>query len=201
MKPILIFLFALLTLESRAVAGLDTAIPQTNRVILSSGRWKPSGEQTQRALAAIQAFLEKQTATNDWKVREIKKILEHEKEYRVQFVGIERDGKKLIWCNFFPATGVFGANWKREKVMVMDGGFSFWQIEYDPNSGQCLNFSSNGYAKGPDKSPEAIAVAKMVQRMLNLPKPPAPDAADALALALAHAQGNSRYNLTPLKRI
>jgi crossover junction endodeoxyribonuclease RuvC len=45
------------------------------------------------------------------------------------------------------------------------------------------------------------AVAKMVQRLLNLPKPPAPDAADALALALAHAQENSRYNLTPLKRI
>ena len=45
------------------------------------------------------------------------------------------------------------------------------------------------------------AVAKMVQRMLNLSKPPAPDAADALALALAHAQENSRYNLTPPKRI
>ncbi len=45
------------------------------------------------------------------------------------------------------------------------------------------------------------AVAKMVQRLLNLPTPPAPDAADALALALAHAQENSRYNLTPLKRI
>lgn len=45
------------------------------------------------------------------------------------------------------------------------------------------------------------AVAKMVQRLLNLPKPPAPDAADALALALAHAQENSRYNLTPPKKI
>jgi crossover junction endodeoxyribonuclease RuvC len=45
------------------------------------------------------------------------------------------------------------------------------------------------------------AVAKMVQRLLNLEKPPAPDAADALALALAHAQGNSRYNLSPLKKI
>jgi crossover junction endodeoxyribonuclease RuvC len=45
------------------------------------------------------------------------------------------------------------------------------------------------------------AVAKMVQRLLNLPKPPAPDAADALALALAHAQENSRYNLSPLKKI
>jgi crossover junction endodeoxyribonuclease RuvC len=45
------------------------------------------------------------------------------------------------------------------------------------------------------------AVAKMVQRMLDLPKPPAPDAADALALALTHARENSRYNLTPLKKI
>jgi len=45
------------------------------------------------------------------------------------------------------------------------------------------------------------AVAKMVQRLLNLPNPPAPDAADALALALTHAQENSRYNLTPPKRI
>ncbi len=45
------------------------------------------------------------------------------------------------------------------------------------------------------------AVAKMVQRLLNLPEPPAPDAADALALALAHAQENSRYNLAPSKRV
>jgi crossover junction endodeoxyribonuclease RuvC len=45
------------------------------------------------------------------------------------------------------------------------------------------------------------AVAKMVQRLLNLEKPPAPDAADALALALTHARENSRYNLTPPKKI
>ncbi len=48
---------------------------------------------------------------------------------------------------------------------------------------------------------QKIAVAKMVQRMLNLAELPAPDAADALALALAHAQENSRHNLTPLKKI
>jgi crossover junction endodeoxyribonuclease RuvC len=45
------------------------------------------------------------------------------------------------------------------------------------------------------------AVAKMVQRMLKLSELPAPDAADALALALVHAQENSRYSLTPPKRI
>lgn len=45
------------------------------------------------------------------------------------------------------------------------------------------------------------AVAKMVQRLLNLPKPPAPDAADALALALAHAQENFGHGLSATKKI
>jgi crossover junction endodeoxyribonuclease RuvC len=48
---------------------------------------------------------------------------------------------------------------------------------------------------------QKIAVAKMVQRMLQLEGLPAPDAADALALALAHALENSRHGLTPLKKI
>ncbi len=48
---------------------------------------------------------------------------------------------------------------------------------------------------------QKLAVAKMVQRMLNLAELPAPDAADALALALVHAQENLRHNLTPPKKI
>jgi len=48
---------------------------------------------------------------------------------------------------------------------------------------------------------QKLAVAKMVQRLLNLSKLPAPDAADALALALAHAQEQGRYSLTPMKRV
>ncbi len=48
---------------------------------------------------------------------------------------------------------------------------------------------------------QKIAVAKMVQRLLQLPEPPAPDAADALAVALAHAQDSGRYSLGGLKRI
>ncbi|MGV3771666.1 MAG: crossover junction endodeoxyribonuclease RuvC [Verrucomicrobiales bacterium] len=45
------------------------------------------------------------------------------------------------------------------------------------------------------------AVAKMVQRMLQLPEEPDADAADALALALAYAQENSRYSLSARKKI
>ncbi len=48
---------------------------------------------------------------------------------------------------------------------------------------------------------QKLAVAKMVQRMLRLPELPAPDAADALALALTHAQGYGRFSLTVAKRI
>jgi crossover junction endodeoxyribonuclease RuvC len=48
---------------------------------------------------------------------------------------------------------------------------------------------------------QKLAVAKMVQRLLHLREPPAPDAADALALALTHAQENGRYSLAAPKRV
>ncbi|HWQ92736.1 MAG TPA: crossover junction endodeoxyribonuclease RuvC, partial [Clostridia bacterium] len=48
---------------------------------------------------------------------------------------------------------------------------------------------------------QKLAVAKMVQRMLHLAEPPASDAADALALALTHAQDHGRFSLKPPKRI
>ena len=48
---------------------------------------------------------------------------------------------------------------------------------------------------------QKIAVAKMVQRMLCLAELPAPDAADALALALAYAQEQGRFSLNTPKRI
>ena len=48
---------------------------------------------------------------------------------------------------------------------------------------------------------QKIAVAKMVQRMLNLAELPAPDAADALALALTYAQERSRFSLHAPKKI
>jgi crossover junction endodeoxyribonuclease RuvC len=50
---------------------------------------------------------------------------------------------------------------------------------------------------------QKLAVAKMVQRMLQLTEMPAADAADALALALAqaHTQERSRYRLDASKQI
>jgi hypothetical protein len=152
MSPILLLslVSALLFAESRAVADQSTDFAQANQVILSSGRWKPSFEETQKALAAIQAFLENPTSTNDWTKIEIKKIREHAKEYRVQFMGGVREGRRVIWCNFFPAPRKDEKDrfqeWKQLEILVDDGGFWFWQIDYDPSTGKCSNFTSNGYA-------------------------------------------------------
>ncbi|HXP63658.1 MAG TPA: crossover junction endodeoxyribonuclease RuvC [Dongiaceae bacterium] len=48
---------------------------------------------------------------------------------------------------------------------------------------------------------QKLAVAKMVQRLLHLREAPAPDAADALALALTFAQETGRYSLSLPKRV
>jgi len=48
---------------------------------------------------------------------------------------------------------------------------------------------------------QKTAVGKMVQRLLQLPEPPAPDAADALAVALAHLQASHRFGLGAPKKI
>tara|TARA_Y100000588_G_scaffold109308_1_gene119800 strand:+ start:1799 stop:2389 length:591 start_codon:yes stop_codon:yes gene_type:complete len=48
---------------------------------------------------------------------------------------------------------------------------------------------------------QKLAVAKMVQRMLALEELPAPDAADALALALTWAHLHKRFAIEPVQKI
>ena len=66
------------------------------------------------------------------------------------------------------------------------------------------------YELAPRKVKQAIvgygaaqkpAVAKMVQRLLRLPEVPEPDAADALALALAHGQEMGRFSFSAPKKL
>jgi crossover junction endodeoxyribonuclease RuvC len=48
---------------------------------------------------------------------------------------------------------------------------------------------------------QKTAVGKMVQRLLQLPEPPAPDDADALAVALAHLQASHRFGVGAPKKV
>jgi len=133
-------------------------ISDDNQIILKDTEnktWVPNKEETQKALTEIYRFLSNPdkhiSMTNVWTTdteylkKEIQKINENIHLYRVQFVGITKNGKRIIYCNFFP--GDESKNyWKRELVRVADGGFWFWQVEFSPDENKIVWFQSNGYA-------------------------------------------------------
>lgn len=112
------------------------------RAILQGGAWTPSPEQADAALSAGRVLLAKMAGEEGMKAGQ---ILARFGSYRVQFQGRESSGRRLVWCNFFPAVEG-GDSWRREAVLVLDGGISYWQFMYDPSTGGCLGFLEGGDA-------------------------------------------------------
>jgi crossover junction endodeoxyribonuclease RuvC len=74
---------------------------------------------------------------------------------------------------------------------VAEGGLDIYEI-----SPRKVKQAIVGYGAA-----QKLAVARMIQRMLNLTVQPDPDAADALALAVAFANSRRRFTLYPPKKI
>jgi len=130
----------------------DNVISEENQTILESqnkiygpkSQWVPSKTQTCLALEAIYKFLNKEL-TPDWRNRQRKIIQDQLSSYHVQFVGIIIDGRKSIHCNFFPNEDSFKYD-KNSYVFVLDGGASYWRINYDIEKNICFDFEVNGEA-------------------------------------------------------
>lgn len=118
-------------------------IPPEHRAILPEGKWTPTEEQTVLALHAIDSFIQQITPKNS--VNESSRIKERLKGYHVQFVGEQRGETKVVWCNFITMLSS-DWDWKRQALFVCDGGSAFWQIDYDPKTGQLSRFIVNGFA-------------------------------------------------------
>lgn len=123
-------------------------IPIYNQTTLA-GDWNdvtPSAEETTRALRAVQLFLEEPKGTSDWENEAIDKIRAKTNHYKVQFIGIQREGKKRILCNFLPDRSASNSqepfpNWKSEIVRTPSQKTGeFWRIEYDPKQDRCSDF-------------------------------------------------------------
>lgn len=146
MVKLLIIISVLIPLN--CIADVDK-IFEENRITLKTefpykSTWTPTTEQIDKALNSIYKYIDNPQNINDWQKEEIKKIKKNISEYKVQFIGIGTGKKKRIWCNFF--RGKHFKYWKQRVVVVKDGGFWFWQIEYNLNNDKCINFRSNGYA-------------------------------------------------------
>ena len=73
--------------------------------------------------------------------------IEHPEGYSLQFLGIEREGKRQIFLNAF--CGCFGSEddlWKTHLAVVADGGTCYWHVTYDPATGRFHDLEINGRA-------------------------------------------------------
>jgi hypothetical protein len=134
-----------------AQAGSTLEIPRQGRIILKSGAWIPTQAEADAAYKCVQAFLQHPVGEEPYFISQIAEILKERRGYRVQFIGIYRKGRKIVYCNFFPARSPEEKTepypeLKRQLVEVMDGGAWFWHVDYDPARNRCSNFLPNGYA-------------------------------------------------------
>ena len=65
-------------------------------------------------------------------------------DYNRQYIGIILEGKRIIYANFF--CNSTGRDWRKEFILVLDGGECFFQFKYDVDSGEFFDLQVNGVA-------------------------------------------------------
>ena len=63
-------------------------------------------------------------------------------EYHRQYMGIERNGRRIIYGNFFCDN--FGWDWLTKFVFAIDGGECYFQVEYDVEDCEFIKLRVNG---------------------------------------------------------
>lgn len=71
-------------------------------------------------------------------------IWEQLDEYKRQYIGVVFEGNKVVYANYF--CDETGLDWKKEFVMVLDGGACYFQFKFDPNTGEFFGLQVNGEA-------------------------------------------------------
>ncbi len=109
--------------------------------------WVPKYHDVQIALYAVYRHI--QNLRSDQHLpgagrAEIVRILDNWKLFKVQFAGIIKDGKKIIFCNFFDRR-MNAKDWQKEQVIADDTSYFYWNIEYDPAAKTFAHFKSGTY--------------------------------------------------------
>jgi len=105
----------------------------------AEGWWRPEAED----LARFEAALPEATAGSpEGRALDLARFAT---EYRRQYVGTVRGGRRFIYGNFYQANLEFpNSDWRREPAMICDGGPSFFGAEYDVESGTITHLAFNG---------------------------------------------------------
>lgn len=99
-----------------------------------TGYWAPSRQQIEQ--------LESRLPTLEAQVPNVT-------DFDRQYVGIEVEGRKLIYLNAFHLPDHGDMDPAREAIRVCDGGNQFWGALFDPTSGEFSELQFNGGFGGP----------------------------------------------------
>lgn len=102
--------------------------------------WGPGAAEIARLEAALPAALAAQRPGEDWSA--------FPQNWRRQYVGIVRDGRRYVYGNFYPRSvddhAADSGRWRREPMLVCDGGPAFFGAEYDIEAGRISHLAFNG---------------------------------------------------------
>jgi hypothetical protein len=104
------------------------------------GLWIPSETDIQALESALPTYLQENA---DLFYRD-PPVWERLDEYKRQYFGYNRDGKRFIYGNFFCHD--MGIDYKTILVEVEDGGECYFQFKYDADSGEFFDLMVNGEA-------------------------------------------------------
>ncbi len=94
-----------------------------------TGYWAPSRQQVEQLEAALV---------------QLQPQLQDVAGFDRQYVGIEAQGKQLIYVNAFHLPDGANIDPAREAIRACDGGRAFWGAVFDPQSGQFSELEFNG---------------------------------------------------------
>jgi hypothetical protein len=140
-----------------------------NSKIIITTTWKIKEKNIINALESIKEFLNDPYGLDEYDKDKIDEILKHINIYKVQLFGITEEGKKKIFCSFYPREDDIPLiideedeksknhqlrlldkdyEWSRYNFLnfVDDGGTGYWRITYDIETGKCSDFNTNGEA-------------------------------------------------------
>ncbi len=102
------------------------------------GFWTPSPDDILKLEETLVAYLSKKSSY----FYQQPPVWERLDEYQRQYVGLERDGKQIIYGNFFCDS--MSLDWQKTFVVVIDGGDCYFQVEYDVEGGLFIMLAVNG---------------------------------------------------------
>lgn len=98
-----------------------------------TGYWAPSRQQVEQLEAQL-----------PWLEAQVPKAADFDRQY----VGIEMDGRQLIYLNAFHLPDDADIDPARDAIRVCDGGAQFWGAVFDPASGRFSDVQFNGPPAG-----------------------------------------------------